>query len=113
MKEIKAYNIKIFGKKTITPPTPPMIPSTKRSFSGPSLIVLRMKSPMTPTNHSIHPIGYSPTRKVTSNMIHMKRIKMGKPNILCVTNVSINCVLVTSRILFRWKVSRRAPSMKP
>ena len=36
IKDIKRYNIRILGKKTITPPTPPITPSTTRSFREPS-----------------------------------------------------------------------------
>ena len=34
--EIKKYNINILGKNTITPPTPPIIPSTTKSCNIPS-----------------------------------------------------------------------------
>ena len=57
MNEMNMYRIKIFGRKTITPPTPPMMPSTKRSFNAPSAMCSRMSPPIHSTNASIHSIG--------------------------------------------------------
>ena len=79
--EIQKYRIRILGRKTITPPTPPTIPSTSISFNGPSDMLLRIKSPICPTSHSIPIIGYSPRTNVPSNIKYMKRKKIGYPQI--------------------------------
>ena len=55
--EIKKYNMRIFGRKTITPPTPPIIPSISKSFKGPSAILFRIRLPNWSTSHSIPCIG--------------------------------------------------------
>ncbi len=105
--------MRMLGRNTITPPTPPIIPSTRRSFNGPSGMKLRTKFPICSTPHSIHCMGYSPSLNVASNMNHMKKINMGNPSTLWVTKRSIICVLLTSFILFATNVSRSAPEIKP
>ena len=62
--EIKKNRIKIFGRKTITSPTPPITPFTIKSLKGPSvkLLLISLESAATPA--SIQSIGYSPNTKV-------------------------------------------------
>ena len=79
--DIQKYRIKMFGRKTITPPTPPTIPSTSISFNGPSDILLRIKSPICSTSHSIPIMGYSPSTNVPSNIKYINRKKIGYPQI--------------------------------
>ena len=56
--EINVYKIRICGKKTITAPTPPIIPSTSIDFNGPSSIELVMKPPSKLIPSSNQSIGY-------------------------------------------------------
>ena len=53
----KKNKIKMLGRKTITAPTPPMIPSTNKAFSGPSGRMAATKFPNHPTAASIHSMG--------------------------------------------------------
>ena len=48
------------GQEYDNAPTPPIMPSTSKSFNGPSLMFPRTNSPIQPTNDSIHSIGYLP-----------------------------------------------------
>ena len=93
MNEMKAYRIRICGKKTITAPTPPITPSTSIAFSGPSGIVWLIHSPNAPTPTSIQSIGYCPMEKVTWNITYSKKKKSGKPKYLFVNSLSITCVV--------------------
>ncbi len=88
IKEIKKNNIKIFGKKTITPPTPAIIPSTSKSRRGPSFRLLLIRLPSVETPDSIQFIGYCPIAKVAWNINHIKKINMGNPHILWVNRSS-------------------------
>ena len=57
MNDMHRKSIRILGRNTITPPTPPMMPSTIRSLRAPSGIVLPMSEPKASTPASIQPIG--------------------------------------------------------
>ena len=86
--EIKKYNMRIFGRKTITPPTPPIIPSISKSFKGPSAILFRIRLPNWSTLHRI----------VTQNKGSLKhdikkQEKIGYPQMRCVTILSITRVV--------------------
>ena len=111
--EIQKYRIRILGRKTITLPTPPMIPSTSISFSGPSLIVSLMKLPNKSTNHSIAIIGYSPMVNVPSNIRYINRKKIGNPHILCMKMESNTFVVCCCSKWLSVKVSFNAPLIKP
>ena len=87
----------ICGRKTITPPTPAMIPSTMRSRSGPSLITPPTHSPRAFTPASIRSIGYCPRVKVKKNISPISSRKSGKPHRRLVTMSSM------------WSVSVRLP----
>src|SRR5574344_1993638 len=113
MKEIKRYNMRILGRNTMTPPTPPTMPSTTKSLSTPLGNVVFSSSENQPTSESIHPIGYLPNEKVHSNMIPTKKRKIGKPRYLLVTNLSIVFVSFRSSVLLMTSVSVRAPVMNP
>ena len=103
----------MLGKKTITPPTPPIMPSINISFNGPSPIWLLIRLPNASTNHSIPIIGYSPSTKVPSNMIYMKRKKMGYPHTRCVTMASRTFVICAFSWWLSINVSFNAPLIKP
>ena len=61
---MKRYNINMFGRKTITEPTPVMMPSTSRLRSGPGFMAPPTKSPSQVKRLSIQSIGYCPIAKV-------------------------------------------------
>ena len=86
--EMKKNNIKMLGKKTSTPPTPAMMPSTMRSRKIPSFIHEPTNSPSHDTADSIHSCGYAPMVNVAWNMSQTKKIKIGKPNHLLVRKSS-------------------------
>ena len=69
IKDINVYNISIWGKNTITAPTPAMAPSTIISLNGPTGNSEDMMLLMASTPASIQSIGYCPRVNVTSNMI--------------------------------------------
>ena len=89
------------------------MPSTNISFNGPSVILLRIKSPICSTNHSIPIIGYSPSTKVPSNIRYMKRKKIGYPQIRWVTMESNTFVVCACSKWLSVKVSFSAPLIKP
>ena len=98
----------------MTPPTPPMMPSATRSFTHPSGIYSLTVSPIHVTRLSIHSIGYDPRVNVAQNMNVITARKIGNPNSLFVTMVSMMCVELTRACSSDFSsVSARAPDMKP
>ena len=83
------------------------------SFNGPSDMLLFIRFPNASTNHSIPIIGYSPSTNVPSNMIYMKRKKIGYPHIRCVTIESSTFVICAFSWWLSVKVSFSAPLIKP
>ena len=110
---MQKYKIKIFGKKTITAPTPPIIPSISKSLNGPSAILLRNKSPICSTSHSIPIIGYSPMTNVPSNIRYIKRKKIGNPQTRWVTIESSTFVVCACSKWLSVNVSFSAPLINP
>ena len=113
-REMNRYRRRIFGRKTSTLPTPPMIPFTTRSLNQPSCINDAVTELKTETIHSIHLIGYSPSTKVPLNTRYSMTKNNGKAAHLLVTTASIFSVIVVLR-LFPWygfHVSARAPCTK-
>ena len=104
----------MLGRKTSTLPTPPMIPSTTRSFSQPSFIVEATNAPTCSTSHSIHCIGYSPKRKVDWNTTYRRKKKIGNASHLLVITASSLSVNVFLRFfpLYGSYVSANAPCTK-
>ena len=110
---MKKKRISIWGRKTITPPTPLMTPSTSRSRSDPSGMASETHSPSHSTPLSIHPIGISPNEKVIWNIAHISSRKIGKPHILWVMMRSIRAALRFLSAVPGVKVSLSAPAIKP
>jgi hypothetical protein len=82
IKDIKRKRIIILGRKTITPPTPPIIASARKSLTipggnKPEIIPERLLKPI-----SIHDFGYPPSLNVVKNVSHMKKTKIGIPRYL-------------------------------
>ncbi len=111
--EMNRYSIRIFGKKTITLPTPPIIPFTTRSLRGPSLIRELTAPLISVTKDSIHSCGYAPNENVALNIIHMSSKKIGNPNTLLVTMESMIAVFLFCSLLPGVYVSFKAPEIKP
>ena len=107
------YNISIFGRNTITLPTPPIIPLTTRSLRAPSLIMPLTVSPMNATRLSIHSCGYAPKENVVLNMSHIRNRNIGNPKTLLVTTESIIVVFLFCSLLPGTYVSFKAPEMNP
>ena len=101
MTEMNSYRIMMFGRKTSTLPTPPMTPSTIRSFSQPSFMNCPMNSPNLTMNQSIQSIGYCPTVKVAQKTNQSRRMKIGNAAHRFVTTASIRSVTVL-RGRFSW-----------
>ena len=101
MNEMKKYNIMMFGRKLSLPPTPPMIPSTMRSFNGPAGMNSRTRIDNHDTPASIQSIGYEPNSNVTQKMNHIISRNIGNPNSLWVTIVSMMSVVFVRLFLFR------------
>ena len=79
----------ISGTKLITAPTPAMIPSTTREFNCPSGITAPAQSPRAVKASSIQPCGYAPIVLTRLNKSHITNTKIGKPQIRCVSTLSI------------------------
>lgn len=71
----------MFGRKTMTPPTPLMIPPTSNSRREPSGIRPVTQSPSHCTPASIHSAGMPPSENVVWKVIHISSRKMGSPQI--------------------------------
>ncbi len=73
----------MLGRKTTTPPTPPITPSTSRERRGdstPAGHCPAIQPPRASNPPSIQPIGHSPTVKVTQKMPYITAAKIGSPN---------------------------------
>ena len=111
--DIQKKSINIFGKKTITPPTPPITPSTTKSFNGPAGIMPSIAEDSQLTPNSIQCIGYAPTSKVAQKMANIISKNIGKPNSRLVTKASIIRVLRVTSFSFSVIVSANAPAINP
>ena len=72
----------MLGRKTITPPTPPMMPSItmeRKKGSCSSFHNFPMKPLRNPKNSSIYPIKGSAQVKVNQKVTYMITRKMGSP----------------------------------
>ncbi len=103
----------MLGRKTITPPTPPITPSSSRSLNGPSGICVPRNSESQLTPSSIQPMGYAPIWNVAQNISHITSRNSGKPKSLLVTNESMILVVLRSSFSYCTNVSFNAPCMKP
>ena len=111
--EMHRYNINIFGKNTMTPPTPPMIPLATRSLMGPSGMVLWTKLESASTPALIQSIGNCPSENVSQKMKNIMSKNSGYPNILLVNRVSSRRVVSSSLSSSRVRVSASAPAIYP
>ena len=112
-REIKKNKIRMFGRKTRTPPTPAIIPSTIMSEIIPAGSMSLTNSPNKAIPFSIHSCGNAPKVNVVSNIIHKNKNRIGNPNHLFVRSTSIAYESSAFLSLFLWNVSFRAPRMKP
>ena len=87
--EIKKNKIKMFGRKTRTPPTPAIIPSTIISEIIPAGSMFLTNSPNKAIPFSIHSCGNAPKVNVVSNIIHKNKNRIGNPNHLFVRTMSM------------------------
>ena len=94
--------MRIFGRKTITLPTPLIIPSTNMSFNGPLGIRPFIERLIHATPASIQFMGYSPKVKVVKKVSQIKKMKIGNPKSLWVINVSIISVVCLFFMLLSW-----------
>ena len=92
--EMKKKRIRICGRKTMTLPTPFMMPSVSKSRNEPSAIIPLIQSPRAATPASIQSIGYCPTVKVVQKVSHIRKRKIGIPQMRCVSTLSIFCLNV-------------------
>ncbi|MBA7554506.1 hypothetical protein ES705_47127 [subsurface metagenome] len=74
--------IRIFGRNTITLPTPLTIPSARSAFNGPSGITPFNQPENQPIIISSHCIGNLPNSNVEKNIINITMKKIGNPNSL-------------------------------
>ena len=99
---MKKNKIRMLGRKTITPPTPLMMPSTIRLRSDPSAIKFVTVSLSQLTPLSIHPAGMAPSVKVAWNITHINSRKTGSPQILSVMMRSIRPVRACLSCVSPW-----------
>ena len=98
----------------MTPPTPFIIPPISRERNQLSGISANICAPSQFTPESIQSIGYCPRENVVWNMINIRAMKIGYPQYLLVTTLSMRAVLLKVFLgLARVSVSFRAPSIKP
>ncbi len=91
---------KIWGKKTTTPPTPAIMPSTSKSVKIPTGISARTKSPNAPKPLSSKSIGRFAHEKIVWKTNSKIPIKISKPKNLCVKTLSIFSETLRSRVSF-------------
>ena len=103
----------MLGRNTITPPTPPTIPSTTMSFSTPSGMTRWSAVLSHATALSIQSIGYCPTTNVAQNIRNIMAKKIGKPMNLFVARTSRICVRRFPLRVPGVYVSASAPATKP
>ncbi len=69
----------MLGRKTITPPTPPITPLTNKSFQKGEEIFWLTELPNQVIPLSIQFMGYCPIEKVEKNISQIKNKKIGNP----------------------------------
>ncbi len=89
---MKKKSSRICGRKTSTPPTPAMTPSTSRLASSPAGSAPRTASPSAPKPVSIKSIGSAAHEKIVWKTTSIRSRKTSGPKSLCVSIESIRSV---------------------
>jgi len=107
---------RMLGRNTMTPPTPPMMPSTRsdlRALSEPFGHQPTIWAPNQPNPSSIHFMGGSPSVKVSWKTRYISPMNMGMPRRRFVATASILSEIVWRSSMVDRTASRHAPEMNP
>ena len=106
----------MLGRNTITPPTPPMMPSTSSDFRGLLLPAGQrplMAPPSQPKPWSIRSISGLPRLKVRVKTTYMRVRKMGTPQTGCMATRSMRSETLVMRAVGARQADLRTPPTNP